>query len=413
MSEFNDRVRDSAAIARLREANATLAKLSTRDWEHQSRINLVHRLASVAKDTLARLSANRELIAEETLNNLDGPSSDFLNWVNELAETPTDDDSYWSEASDAADTVLLCASSLPALRIRTSGEVFERVAGQFDRDVQSSAAALLGEVEEIRSQLDNVRAHLEEASSQFHGLVAELNTRVDERTAQAEATSQTLLEQTREATERLEREVTSIQEVFRNSQAEREEEFKKSQSNRDQRFQKRVNPVLSNAEDLRDQARSMLEEVAGASSAEHYSTQRASQKKAADLWRRIGVGSSILLVLAAGWIFSDSDSAAEGSSVVWLVARSGLIGSILLLALYSLRQSGQHRSREKEIDRVANELVLLWPFMSRLPDEDRKQLMMHITPLYFKGGISVQDEGDKQPPSTGVLAQMFRRRQEE
>ena len=387
--------------------------MSTRHWEHQTRINLVHRLASVGKDTLARLNANRELIAQETLNNLDGASSAFLDWVNELADTPTDDDSHWSEASDAADTVLLCASRLPALRIRTSGEVFERVTRQFDLDVQSSVATLLEEVEATKSQLDDVRAHLAEASSQFHGLVAELTSKMNERFDQTASSSESLLAQVKEASERLEREVTSIHETFRESQHQREEEFRNSQDGREEQFQQRLNPIMENAEGFRDQARSMLEEVAGASSAEHYAKNRSGQKEAADRWRRIGLGAAVLLVLAASWIFFDADSAPEGSSVVWLVARSGLVGSILLVVLYALRQSGQHRAREKEIDRVANELVLLWPFMSRLPDEDRKNLMLHITPLYFKGGISVQDEGDGHSAGTGGLLQRLRRRREE
>ena len=73
------------------------------------------------------------------------------------------------------------------------------------------------------------------------------------------------LEQAREATERLEREVTSIQEFFRESQREREEEFLRSQDKRNKEFHERIDPTTADVESFRDQARSMLEEVAGAS----------------------------------------------------------------------------------------------------------------------------------------------------
>ena len=65
--------------------------------------------------------------------------------------------------------------------------------------------------------------------------------------------------------------------------------------------------------------------------------------------------------------FWQTGPAEEDFDVAWLVARTGLLGAILLFATYALRQSGQHRRREEETSRVANELQLLWPFISRLP----------------------------------------------
>ena len=266
------------------------------DWEHQTRVDLIDRLSSVGKDTLARLSTNRDLIAQHMLDNLESPSQEFLNWINNIATTPMDDDSYRYEASNAADELLLAASTLPALRIRTTGGVFKRAAEQFDHEAQSTMNALSERFAEASSEVAEMGSQIEQTSTQFNEQIAQLETRAGDQVAQVEhsttslmeearATRDSLLAQTTEATERLEREVTSIQEVFRDSQGERDEEFKSSQEERDEEFQRRIDPTLTEVESFRDQARSMLEEVAGAGTAKHYSDQSQQQNKTANFWR--------------------------------------------------------------------------------------------------------------------------------
>ena len=399
MTEFNDRVRDSIAVANLKQANAALDQLSAIDWEHQTRINLIHRLSSVGKDTLARLSTNRDLIAQNVLDSLQSPSQEFLDWINNIAATSTDDDSYRQEASNAADNLLLAASPLPGLRIRTTREVFERAAEQFDQDTQSTVNALSRQFAEISSELSDMSSRMEQTLTQFNEQATQLETRVSDQVTQAENSTNSLLEEARatrdsllaqiaEATERLGREVTSIQEVFRDSQGERDEEFKSSQDKRNEEFHRRLDPTIANVEDFRDQARSMLEEVAGAGTAEHYVGHSQQQDKTANNWRWIGVGALLAMALASVWVFYESSRTAQDFSFAWLVARSGLLGSILILAAYALRQSSHHRRQAENMGRLANELQLLWPFMNRLPSEHREALLLEITPLYFRGEAS-------------------------
>ena len=423
MSRFYTRVRDSMVVSNLKQANAKLAKLAAREWEHQSRIDLIQMLRSVGDATLARLYVKRELVADVTLNNLESPSSEFLQWVNHISETTLDDDSYGDEASNAADQVLTNAASLPALHIRTTNRVFERASEQFDREVHSSMTALSERFDEVESEVSDTINRIAEASMQFNDLVAQLETRVRDGVDQADSKSASLLEETRQsvnsllmrvddANERLGREITSIQEVFRESQNERDKEFHNDQGARVITFHQKVDPAVRDVESFRDQARSMLEEVAGASTAEHYVKQRDKQNAAANMWRYIGVGALVVLVLSAAWIFFDAGSTIQEFTVVWLAARTGLVGAIVVFATYALRQSAHHRRREEGMTRVANELQLLWPFMNRLPDGDRRDLLREITPLYFKGGVSAQDVaselGGEERAGGGVLGRFGR-----
>ena len=175
----------------------------------------------------------------------------------------------------------------------------------------------------------------------------------------------------------------------------RGEEFLNVQDTRNQEFHERFDPVVADVEKFRDEAKRILEEVAGASSAEHYAKLRDSQKKNADIWRWIGVVGLSILVVTSGLIFFDTRSTDIEFSTAWLVARYSLLFSLGIFAGYAFRQSGQHRRREEAIARVANELLLLWPFMARLPDADRELLLREITPLYFKGGLSGGDTAEQ------------------
>ena len=207
----------------------------------------------------------------------------------------------------------------------------------------------------------------------------------------------------------LESEFSNNDSRFQNAQAERENQFKADQEKRDREYHDRLDTTVAQVEEFRNQASSMLEEVAGASMAEHYAKQRDRQNKVADRWRMVGVAALGLLVVAALGLFLDLRANGGDLSLAELIARSGVPASLLILATYALRQSGHHRQREEDVSRVSNELMLLWPFMNRLPDEDRKSLMVEITPLCFKGGLSNHDAGDKVGWADKVVDKVSRR----
>ena len=396
MSEFYDRVRDSAVISNLKQAEARIRDLEERHWEHQNKVDLISRLKGITSHVLGRLTVpDRGLVAMATLDELQNPSQQFLNSIEQIGTLELDVESDHTSINRSADELLRSASTLPAWPFRATSAVFEKAAEQFDRESQSATKLLSESTSPLLVQIEEVRKQLQTVSEQADAILAQTEQKVAEQITQSEATTNSLTTQAQRATERLERDVSNIQEVFRNSQAEHADEFKESQERREREYHERLDSTVAEIEDQRNQAKGMLEEVAGASTAEHYAKQRDTQKATADFWRMFGVGALLALVIAGGWIFYDASSTAMDFSVVWLIARSGLVVSLGLSATYALRQSGQHRRREEEMSRVSNELMLLWPFMNRLPDEDRKSLLLEITPLYFKGGLSLDNAMDE------------------
>ena len=430
MSEFDDRVRDSEVLSNLRQAVEILAQLQSNKWAHQRVIHLIDRLQVVARNVLDRLTlANRWLVTEQMLSDLQEPSQQIISSIHDIANMPLSDEPDYGSIIQYCDDLLARASALPVVTIRTTPEVLQRAAEQFDREVTSSTANLTEKMDAIRSQLTDADRQVQESSDNFQRFVAESEATMNQRVADAEShTNQSLseiqrmadalLQDARDAGQRVNQELTNIHDTFRKSEDQRAEDFltsqaqqEESQTRRDEEYQGWFDTNKAAIVSLQEQARSMLEEVAGASSAVHYSRLREEQNAAANLWRRVGVGAlSFSILIAIGvFVYYTVTSADIDLSAATIIGRYSIVFSSLILATYALKQSGHHRRREQDLSRVANELMLLWPFVNRLPETERIRILEKITPEYFRGGLTPQDAGDKIGP-LDQAADLMRRR---
>ena len=350
MTKFSDRVRNSEALSNLREADELLKELADRDWQHQTTIDLISRLITVTKHILARMTiADRFLVPESSLNNLQSPSNSFLEFVNQLFDCQEDEEPDIEHGSLLADEVLLAGYALPVLPIRTTPEVLQKATEQFDTEVRSKSRLLVERLEDTHTRVATIRDEANLLAAKNEQLEEQFENQLIDQLSQARSEVGESLERTREATEQLERDVTSIQEVFRESQRQREVSFTESQNRQSVEFSENLDPIVSEIEDFRDQAKSMLEEVAGASSAEHYAKLRDKQDAAANVWRKIGVVALVCWVIASGWIFYDSRIGANNVDIASIISRSSFAFPLVVLATYALRQSGHHRQREEDI----------------------------------------------------------------
>ena len=379
MSTHTEKVIKSIALSRLKSGIRLVKQLKEFEWKEE--INaILNRIDVVFQHIIDRLRiTDRNLIPAGTLNEL----ADLIQPILDSLQESVDSEEILFDvdtSNDRLDRLLVGASYLPIVRIRTTNEVLQRVADSFHQETKSSIDAM-----------GSTRETMEQESGEIRETYASIK------------------EEIRGSADKLEQEVTSIQENFRSSQEKRNKDFQDQQSEREEKFYENLNPVINEVESYRKQAKEMLEEVAGATSAAHYTKQRNTQKLAADRWRRGGVGALLLLFSVAAWFVWDSRSTDVEFSAVWLITRSSIIITLGTLVAYTWRQSGQHRRREEQIDRVASELILLWPFVNRLPDKERLAVILHVAPLYFKGGFSMGTE----PESSGDLMEMLKSLREE
>ncbi len=377
MSEFDDRVRDSEVVHDLRRVVYLISEeLSPRRWEHQRTVDLVGRAAEASSSVLARLTlVSANLITESMLDGLRRPVARILETVGQMTTYANSDEPDHGFVNGQIDELLHNASTLPVVPIRTTPLVLQRAASRFDDRVTSSTAMLAERINAMESQASAAETYVREAVSEFQGAAGDLTARVAD------------------ATDRLERNVTDIHENHREAEQKRASEFIETQLTRDAQFHEAHNDVMS----LRDQARRMLELVAGASTGTHYSAEERRQSRTADRWRWLAVASFVLLgvLVLVMYVLQVKDE--ETLSAVALLGRYSTALPLAALATYAIKQSGHHRKREQDISRVANEMLLLWPFLDRVPEGERTELLRDIAPSYFKGGLTAQDAGDSNP----------------
>jgi len=406
MNEYSGMPEKASALAALNALSTLLDEIGSPEWEVEETSALVSRFKEVVSNVHSRLRlAGTSFITVGWIQEIEENTQTLIGLAQSLKDSSPGVGVDLRDVNAHLDSLLQAAGALPAIPLRTTNQVVERALRQFDEQVAAERGevsrlfnAIQSEIAESRDELERVRSDLTDYLSNQRGTI-------DSQIEQTSSSLSQLESRVNDAVERLERDISNNQELFRQAQENREQAFSAAQGQRDQDFHNRLNSTLEELAGFRDQAREMLEEVAGASTAAHYVGHSQQQSKTADTWRLVGVGALFVMALAAGWVFYESSRTEQVFSFAWLVARTGLLGSILIFAAYALRQSSNHRRQAENMERLANELQLLWPFMNRLPNDHREALLLQITPLYFRG----QSSDDPTPNSQGMASQLLDR----
>ena len=224
-------MRDSVAVSNLRESVELLRPLPLVDCDAEEARDLITRLIAVTENVLGRLTiADRNLVPGNAIDVLEGQSQRILELAKRIEDSAPSLEIDLPDANNRIDEILATASALPVLRIRTTNEVLERAAGQFDREASSARAAISREVDYLRTEMAEFHQGIQEAKTDFNNKLAEFKELVDQRASKAQNTAEAILARIDAATERLQRDVTSIQETFRASQSRMFAEFEESQS---------------------------------------------------------------------------------------------------------------------------------------------------------------------------------------
>ena len=391
-----DEIRNSTTVTQLRECRRILGGLAEISWDSEDVRDYIRRANVVVEEVYGRLTiADPNLIPRFVLDNLHNRSQELLSVLQSAESAGADVHLNIANVNAQLDNFLSESARLPIIPVSTADDVLEKAAEQFNRTASQAGEDITKAIENARTQFDQLSQQITAKSNEFDSVSAGHKAAFDERSRAFETRIQDLTGQVSLASERIEREVTSIQEIFRQSQGNRVEEFQQAQTTRDEEFHARLDTTVAEIESFRDQAKEILEEVAGASTAGNYAGHRDAERAAADLWRWIAVGAFGFIVLVALIMFVDARLSGEEFSFIWVAARSGVLLGLAAFTGYAVRQSGQHRRREEQMARVASELLLMWPFMNRLPDPDREAVLREITPRYFRGGMPAQNEPDR------------------
>ena len=291
MSQNLDRIHQSDATKNLRLAESELDKQVKRDWTLHVTKLVVARLRAVVSDVVRRLtSTDPLLIPEQLLSEMDDASVEFLNIVQSMEDLELDEEVDIDEHDRVADRLLLVASGLPPLRLLLGVEEIRKAADQFRRETNASLIPVKEELGQALSQLESVR-------KQTDGFTEEITRKQEESKAEADRLLETFREEVRgeaqgfinqaneslshaqdaiqvatSAKDNVAQELEQAHSIFADLRDRHAREFSEVEAYRDIQHKEQTDRILGEIDQLKQQARSMLQEVAGAAWAEHYST---------------------------------------------------------------------------------------------------------------------------------------------
>jgi len=334
----------------------------------------------------------------------------------------TDNDEAHLRNSDGhLDRLLMEMRSLPTLGF--AGET-----GVATKAAQDYAERLLGLEAELRAAFVGLRQEMDAQSASFtdSANVSEravedatkaaeerlgvLSTTAEARAAEIAADSQAKIAELRAeiGTQkgRLDQAIAQQQSSFAEEQSRRLEQFSDAQEKRETAFAERTEAVIeevrgkldallgraaSSVEQLsqeEERAAQIVAITAASSVAEAYVKVAKEQRQQADWWRYAALAFVAILIGYQVVLAVVSLPAADQSFGGWVpylgvkVPIGVLIGSPFF---YAIAQSGRHRRREEEAERLALELTSFRPFLSELPQQERSKEIIDATKRYFPG----------------------------
>ena len=138
-------------------------------------------------------------------------------------------------------------------------------------------------------------------------------------------------------------------------------------------------------------ASQILNLVAGQALGGQYEAERHSQLVVSTIWTSIGFGLLATLIAFGVFIFvtfGDDGGTSFSDATNRFLRQSPLIGALVAATTLVFRRAAHHRGREEQAKRIVNELSMLWPFISKLTDEQQNTVLQMIAPRYFPGGTA-------------------------
>lgn len=136
-----------------------------------------------------------------------------------------------------------------------------------------------------------------------------------------------------------------------------------------------------------------------------YQSSAGEEKKEADLWRWISMGSLAVAVVWLGFKYWMGFEQNENGALSWanIITATSLTAILLVTAGYASRQSKMHRDNEKQMRSFALETKALDPFMASLEENEQRKIKAELIGRMFgqqysqvSGGASVVDDGTLQ-----------------
>jgi len=391
----------------------------------------VFRLRMAVRDIESRLElADYRLISEHTLGSLEQRASGLQTHLTQFQGTR--DRTFLTGAVNELNDLIVAASQLPLNPWGDAQDAVKKLIGPLRSDIgnlkqrllelteesRTAKQALQQDMNQISSQSSEVVQNLEEGSNQLlESLRADVQTHASELSERAGAFESAVQSQI----QRLDQAISNINDNFGNAEDRRTQAFQESQVTQRNEFNNQMEPyrqryeeeleaqsteghkLINTLQETAVKAAQILGITAASGTADAYLRDADQQRKQADLWRLVVIGSLLLTVVTGFVTLSLLDPPANvpvAQAVFYYVGRTTIVGGIVALAAYAIKESGQHRRRERNSKQLANELTTFRPFLAELGETELNEQIKLASPRYFPG-LPPSDPGQNQTDSPG------------
>jgi hypothetical protein len=393
MSEWDDRVSKHPTTQGLRQlvelANVFPASPDPAVTEAEQRakqvIQALNRLIDETDPTL---------VTQGMLDRLSGPVSNALSALS--AYVSGNDAQQLANANTFLDGGLDNLVGWAALRLQTrpiavrdAAASYRRAAREFMDGLHKTVSALRGEADEVSARLVAVQDEASKSAMETQRALDELRAVVEAQKA------------------RLDDAIATFQKQFADAEQSRAQAAQEAASALSEEHRVLREKLTSDAAEVlgamsqqRERAEKLVDVIGAIGFSGGFGTYARQQQQSADIWRRVSVGSLIVLIAVVAWYVWNH----VGVALTWeaLAERLIFVVPLAALATYAGAQSSRHRSVEQFARKVELELAALDPYLTLLPDPERIAIKTKLADRLF-GQPWHDDSGEKDVAGTKEL----------
>ena len=394
MTYWSQRVRESPARPQLDQVLTLLDEVSSDFSDETETGESIRRLRYVVDYSKKRLiTTNPQLVGQDVLNQINGCSQNIFREVNAFSSNRNF--GHLQNANNYAEQLIVQISQVPSTEILSS-----------QQDVSVLVELFADEINELRIEIRHFSDRIREDSDNFSGSLDELSNNSRDQLQHFETTIQGTIErfseraselqaQIADHVRRLDESISRNNDQFTRGEEERSSSFNSTQSEWQSQFQSLFDGQTAEGERLigylkqtADNAEQILGITAASATAGAYLTEADDQMNQANRWRWGAITAFVIAGLLGLGLLIWPGIGSEGSLteiIRFYVTRLTVVIGVAGLGVYLVRESNQHRNRERDSRRLANELTTFRPFLSEIPESERNELVKEASQRYFMG----------------------------
>jgi uncharacterized coiled-coil protein SlyX len=311
-----------------------------------------------------------------------------------------------AQAGAWGDAILQAVTRLPAARDRDLEQAAKRAAANLQRAAANRLKALLRDITNASTQVEELRGDIETRSTEFGERIEARSAELETKIAELEST----VASQREALDQL---MTRHTSEFSEAQGQRASEFQEqSAATRTQlrelteEAQQDISREVGEIRRMQEESAQLVGAIAVTGTAERYGIEADTQQSIADRLRLTTIVLALAAVGMAVWAAVHPNQ--SGGAIAAKLGVSLVLGG---LAAYTARQSGRHRAREETARSLQLDLTAFGPFIESLQDEQQEEERVIMTRRTF--GRTAVAKPLEEEFGPGPFSFLMRRKQKE